>query len=190
MTEPVTLINQALREFGRRVERIGLQQWSDPTPCSDWTVGELVDHVIDENLWVPPLLGGHSIETAGQIVEGAKTSSAGDRPAQWETASIGASRAWGEPGALERAVMLSRGPTPATVYLDELVMDLTVHAWDLGTAIGLHDALPDDQIARATATLQAWGDLEATGVFAAPIAVPDDAGAEARLVAMSGRRPR
>jgi hypothetical protein len=37
---------------------------------------------------------------------------------------------------------------------------------------------------------QMGGDLSFTGAFAAPLPVSDDASAEERLVAVSGRRPR
>ena len=33
------------------------QQWHDPTPCTDWDVRTLVNHVTVEQLWVPPLVG-------------------------------------------------------------------------------------------------------------------------------------
>ena len=53
-------------------------------------VTTLADHVIDESLWVAPLLGGHGLEAANEIVEGAKTSAAGDRVSLWRTASTNA----------------------------------------------------------------------------------------------------
>jgi uncharacterized protein (TIGR03086 family) len=190
MSDPVALMRQALKEFGARVDRVGEDQWAAPTPCSEWTVGELVDHVTDESLWVAPLLEGHSLDTAAGIVEGAKAGARGDRAALWSIAATDAIRAWGEPGALERSVALSRGPTPVSDYLDEMLMDATVHAWDLGTAIGVTDRLPDDQVAYVLAAVQAFGDLEATGAFGPPQPVGSDACVEDRLVALTGRVPR
>ena len=35
---------------------------------------------------------------------------------------------------MDRMVALSRGPTPVPAYLDEMLIDVTVHSWDLGTA--------------------------------------------------------
>ena len=31
---------------------------------------------------------------------------------------------------------ITRGPAPVAEYLEEMILDLIVHAWDLGTAIG------------------------------------------------------
>lgn len=190
MSDPVALMRQALKEFGARVDRIGSDQWSATTPCSEWTVADLVDHVTDESLWVAPLLEGHSLETAAGIVDGAKTGGRGDRAMLWSIAATDAIRAWGEPGALDRSVALSRGSTPVSAYLDEMLMDATVHAWDLGTAIGMTDRLPDDQVAYVLAAVQSYGDLEATGAFGPPQPVGSDACVEDRLVALTGRVPR
>jgi uncharacterized protein (TIGR03086 family) len=190
MTDPVALMVQGLREFGDRLDRVGADQWDGPTPCAEWTVTTLTDHVIDESLWVAPLLGGHGLDAASQIVEGAKMSAAGDRVSLWRTASTSAATAWSEPGAMDRTVTLSRGPTPAPAYLDEMLLDVTVHAWDLGTAVGVSDPLPEDQVAYVLALVKAFGDLAATGAFDPPVTVGDSASTEARLVALTGRHPR
>ena len=150
----------------------------------------LADHVIDESLWVAPLLAGHGLEAANEIVEGAKASARGDRISLWRTASTNAATAWTEPGAMDRMVALSRGPTPVPAYLDEMLVDVTVHSWDLGTAVGVLDPLPEDQVGYVLGIVEASGDLAATGAFAPPVPVDDGASPEAKLVALTGRRPR
>ena len=45
-------------------------------------------------------------------------------------------------GALSGSVAITRGPAPVAEYLEEMVLDLIVHAWDLGTAIGYPGPLP------------------------------------------------
>ena len=65
-----------------------------------------------------------------------------------------------------------------------------MHSWDLGTAIGVLDPLPDDQVAYVLGIVKAFGDLAATGAFDPPVPVADDASTEAQLVALTGRQPR
>ena len=63
-----TLLEQyahAIREFGTRVEQIGDDQWESATPCTEWDVRALVAHMVDEQRWVPYLLGGGSVQDAG-----------------------------------------------------------------------------------------------------------------------------
>ena len=88
-------------------------------------------------------------------------------------------------------MQLSRGPTPARSYLDEMIFDLVVHSWDLGTAIGY----PDARAGRARrAGLRRRPRTSATcpvsGLFDAPVDVPDDASTLDKLVALTGRDPR
>jgi uncharacterized protein (TIGR03086 family) len=191
MSDLLELFNRGLAEFGKRVRRVGADQWTASTPCSEWDVRTLVDQVVDEQVWAPPLMAGHELEPSAAMVESAKRALDDDRVAAWDTASLASSRAFGEPGALDRPVSLSRGATPATEYLGEMAFDLVIHSWDLGTAIGVTDPLPDELVQFGlSAGEQMGGDLSFSGVFEAPVPVADDAPAEARLIALTGRHPR
>src|SRR6266487_2816681 len=55
------LFEKSKQEFGEKVASIRDDQWGDSTPCSDWDVRALVNHLVYENAWIPPILGGKSI---------------------------------------------------------------------------------------------------------------------------------
>ena len=74
MDETTAMFLEGTREFTKRVHAITERQWDDPTPDSEWTVADLVRHLIDEHLWMPPLLHGLDLETAGEVVAGSRTS--------------------------------------------------------------------------------------------------------------------
>jgi uncharacterized protein (TIGR03086 family) len=186
MTDLVALLHAGAAEFGARVHRV--EDWSGATPCSDWDVGALVDHLIDEHLWLPPLLAGHGLDAAGKIVEAQKHSLAGDRVAAWDAAVLASRRAVDEPAAIDREVALSRGPTPASEYLGEMIVDATVHAWDLGRAIGYDVSLPAELVEFAMPTARQFAGSEP--YFRAPVEPPADATPEEQLIAMTGRQPR
>ena len=79
------LHNRAVAEFGSRVENIGDEQWHAPTPCEDWDVRALVNHVTGEALWAPPLMNGATIEEVGDRFDGDVL---GDDPkARWRAAA-------------------------------------------------------------------------------------------------------
>lgn len=61
MTELNVLFRRAAEGFGRHVHAITEAAWHDPTPCTDWDVRTLVNHVTVEQLWVPPLAGGSTV---------------------------------------------------------------------------------------------------------------------------------
>ncbi|HEY3631464.1 MAG TPA: TIGR03086 family metal-binding protein [Jatrophihabitantaceae bacterium] len=186
MSDVVALLHAGAAEFGTRVHRV--EDWSAATPCSEWDVNALVDHLIDEHLWLPPLLAGHGLDAAGKIVESQKHSLAGDRVAAWDAAVLASGRAIDEPGAIDRQVTLSRGPTPAAEYLGEMIVDAAVHAWDLGRAIGVDEPLPADLVEFAMPMAQQFAGSEP--YFRAPVEPPADATPQERLIALTGRNPR
>ena len=87
-------------------------QWHAPTPDTEWDVTDLVQHLVYEQLWVPPLLAGKTIAEVGDAFDGDVL---GDDPQRaWTSAAAAAQAAFAEPGALERTVHLSFGDVPAT----------------------------------------------------------------------------
>lgn len=189
MTDLVALFQAGCATFGARVHRVDAEQWPAGTPCTEWSVADLVDHLIDEHLWVPPLLSGHRLETAGAIVKSARHTLEGDRPAAWDAASLASARAFAEQGALDRDVALSRGSTAASEYISEMIFDLTVHSWDLGRAIGMNEALPAELVAFTLPFAESFSG-DTSPWFAPPQPAPADASDEERLIALTGRRPR
>jgi uncharacterized protein (TIGR03086 family) len=151
------LHRRAVEEFGARVRAVGDDQWGLPTPCSDWNVRQLVNHLVYENRWTVPLMGGSTIAEVGDRYEGDLL---GDRPqAAWDASAGEATQAVGADGALERVVDLSSGPTPAREYVMQLFADHLIHAWDLARAIGADERL-DPELVDACA---AWfADMEQT----------------------------
>ena len=57
-----TLYHRSVEFFADRVNAVKADQWGDPTPCTDWTVRDLTNHVTYENLWTVPLMEGATIE--------------------------------------------------------------------------------------------------------------------------------
>jgi uncharacterized protein (TIGR03086 family) len=179
----------AQSEFGRRVHKIAPGQWDAPTPDSDWSVRDLVGHLVYEELWAPWVLRGATVAEVGDRFDGDNLD--GDQVTAWDRAAAEARKAFSRPGALDGEVHLSYGTAPAEEYGWQMVTDRAVHAWDLARAIG-----DDETIDRAlAATLHDRlrphaKNLHLSGLFAKPVPIPDDADPTARLVALTGRDPR
>jgi uncharacterized protein (TIGR03086 family) len=128
------LHRRASHWFGTLVHQIGIDQWHLPTPCADWDVRALVNHVTGEALWTPPLMARQTIEDVGDRFDGDVL---GGTPRDaWDTAAAEAQEAIQASCALDRTVHLSFGDAPATEYVSQLFADHLVHAWDLAEAIG------------------------------------------------------
>lgn len=191
----LAMFQTGVREFGARVHAVREDQWTAATPDREWSVADLVAHLVEEHRWAPPLLHGLDLESARKVVEGTRELPVGggvgaNLAQEWDEASLASADAWTEPDALERTVSLSRGDTPARQYLGEMTFDLCVHAWDLGIAIGYPDPLPEDLVRHTYEAVKQFGDMSGTGFFDKPVDVPEDAPLIDKLVAATGRAPR
>ncbi|WP_374776644.1 TIGR03086 family metal-binding protein [Streptomyces sp. NBC_01310] len=188
---PETLLErhaEALRLFGEQVRAVKGDQWDAPTPCRDWNVRELVNHVAGEQLWIPPLVtDGRTVEDVGDAFSGDVL---GDDPvAAWDRASAAAHAAFAAPGALDRTVRLSYGPALGSAYCSQLTADCVVHTWDLVRGIGADDRLPDGLVEFSIKEVMPYADeLAASGAYDPPLEVPAGADAQTRLLALVGRK--
>lgn len=186
MADVVEQYRGALAEFGRRVDAVRGDQWQSPTPCSEWTVRALVDHLIDESRWAPPLLAGQSLAAAGDWLAGQPLDE--ERKTAWSEAAEGAAAAAAQ-ADLGATVQLSYGGVSAQDYLAEMSRDLTIHAWDLARAIGAPERLDPELVAAALQALSTRREqLAASGLFADPVAVPEHADPQTQLLGLVGRR--
>ncbi|HZQ29171.1 MAG TPA: TIGR03086 family metal-binding protein [Acidimicrobiales bacterium] len=194
---PSTNTNGSIPELHRRaldgthglVAGVREGQWRDPTPCADWDVRELVNHIVAENFWVAPMLAGKSIEDVGAQFDGDVL---GDDPlAAYDRSAADAAGAADEPGAMDRPVGVSYGPVPGSVYVGHRFLDVLIHGWDLAKATGQDTSL-DPELVQACWDLAEPEEamLKGSGLFgpADGVPVPDGADLQTRLLALLGRR--
>lgn len=184
----VDLYRRSLAEFTGRVRQVRADQWSAPTPCPDWDVRALVNHLVGEDLWTVPIFAGQTIAEVGDRFDGDVLGT--DPPRAALDAAKGAEAAVAAPGALDRIVHLSFGDYPGSEYAWQLLADHLVHAWDLAAAVGADRRMDPE----AVGALAAWFvDREdfyrAGGVIGPRQEVPDDAGEWERLLGRFGRDP-
>lgn len=157
---------------------VGPELRSAPTPCSEWDVGALLEH----------MAGGSSYLLAALDADYAGFASWPDDQAV--TACIAALRA---PGALERRCMSpanfewSVGEATAGTAMDQLI-----HTWDLAVAIDGPRALdPDVTEAIVTMFLPQMPEIgRQAGIVGPEVAVAEDAPAQDRLLGAMGRDPQ
>ncbi|MEU2225887.1 TIGR03086 family metal-binding protein [Streptomyces sp. NPDC018347] len=161
------LIPDAINRFGVRVHAVDGHRWNDSTPCSEWTVRDLVNHLAGEHLWVPHLLAGENLEQVGDRYDGDVVGA--DPVRAWDEAAERSLAAWKGAG-LSGTARFSFGEAPLTVYADQILVDLTVHEWDLargsGQPEGLDPAAVDHALAYARANAERMASL---GIIAAPV---------------------
>ncbi|MGW2543227.1 TIGR03086 family metal-binding protein [Kitasatospora sp. NPDC001574] len=177
---------EALAAFGDRLRLVTPDQWDAPTPCADWSVRDLVNHLTAEQLWVPEMLMGSTTSEVGGRFDGDVLGT--DPVATWTAAAEASRDAFALPGATELTVHLSFGDVSGQYYLDQLTADAVVHTWDLAEGIHHRTRLPAGLVEFALGEYTGYGDLSGSGLFDPPIPVPDDADPQARMLALTGRR--
>lgn len=185
--DPVSLHERAAELFSARVHAVPVDGWAAPTPCPEWSVRELVNHLVNEELWMPELLAGRTIAEVGDRFDGDLV---GDDPVgAWDDATARARAAVAQEGAMQRIVHLSFGDFQADFYTMQVFSDLLVHSWDLARAIGADDDLPDDLVTACfTFNRPQEETLRRSGLFGPHVEVPPDADEQTRLLALVGRR--
>lgn len=182
-----TVYRRAVEEWIARVDAVGSDQWSLPTPCEDWDVRGLVNHVVGEDAWTEPLMQGATIEEVGDRLDGDLL---GDDPgAAARDAADRATRAVGAELPSGGMVHLSYGDEDMAEYVAQLTADHLIHGWDLAVATGGDPALDHDLVEAVAAWFAEREELyRAAGVIGARVGTHGDAQVE--LLARFGRDPR
>jgi uncharacterized protein (TIGR03086 family) len=149
----------------------------------------LVQHLLYEQRWVPPLMEGLTIEQVGDRFEGdLLVGDASAWPGLLASAIEQAHAAVARPGALDRTMHLSFGDTSGQEYVMQLTADLAIHAWDLARATGQGEALDPGVVALMLPWAEAnAGLLTASGMFGSPIDTSPGAPDDVRLLGLLGR---
>src|SRR5947208_7665929 len=108
------------------VDGITEEQLSLPSPCSQWDVRAVLNHLVFGNLM-------HAAMAAGQPPPTDRTADyLGEDPHGAFLASVDAARtAFGAPGALEQIVRTPMGEQPASFLVQMRINELIAHGWDL-----------------------------------------------------------
>lgn len=182
--DPVSQLTRAIEATGQVIAAISDAQWASGSPCTEWTVSDLVRHLVAGNNWFATAVDG----TERPTIEEAAPADA-DLPGAYRDSGAALIEAFSQPGALERKVVVPIGEVPGVVALHLRVTEILVHGWDAATATGQAAEFPED-IAEAelTFTRGKLGDIPPGRLpFAPQQPVDDDAPAIQRLVACLGR---
>ncbi|MFL6156249.1 MAG: TIGR03086 family metal-binding protein [Marmoricola sp.] len=147
------------------------------TPCERWDVRDLLNHMLETQQYFAGSASGEDVSPPGQDPPSLLGE---DPPSDFQAARARTLRVFGEDGVIERT-----GPSLGIAFSDQLL-----HGWDLATATGQDATMPDGLAEAAYEIVHgAFTDDQREGVFGPEIEVPDDAPAQDRLLAYTGRDP-
>lgn len=179
------LYSYAVDQATAVVVQLEPEQLSLPTPDTEWSVLDLLNHMLYELAWAAELVAGADYGAVQDRYDGDLLGD--DAIASWR-AHAARTQAAVEAVRESATVQLSYGEVTARDYLWEAGNDQLIHAWDLGQAIGV-SVVFEPAVAQA---LYDWASARAdmfgrSGLFAPPITVAPSANIQTRLLALEGR---
>jgi len=185
-----TTLDQALDALHTVVAGVPQDAWRRATPCTEWTVRQVVEHAAgDQHAWAaavgtadgpsynPFSPSGAEAGTAAQLVAAAVSAANG----AWVTV---------RPDGEQTPTPLPQGAFPPAIAAAACALDAAVHAWDVAAATGQRSPLTDELAAQLLPAATAIAEpLRAYGVFAAALPTAPDDPAAATLLRFLGRDP-
>ena len=137
--QPIDRFLVASAEFERRLTAVAPEQWTWPTPCTEWNVRRLVNHMTRGNLnYVGLVRGG----TAAEFLRLRDADALGADPVGAYARSVQeCARAFAAPGALDSVLDYPLGKVTGRQALAVRTTDTTIHTWDLARAVAVDDRL-------------------------------------------------
>jgi uncharacterized protein (TIGR03086 family) len=177
--DPITQLDQLGPHLGAVVAGITPDQLDNPTPCAEFTVRGVLEHMIGgATAFAAAYRGAKSAEPDLRDPLGSFGPALGDLVA-----------AICVPGALDRTVQAPFGEVPGDTFARFVALDGLVHGWDLATATGQAYDPPDELVAAADAFAhQAIDPMRDGKTFADAVEPTPGSSAIERLANYTGRR--
>ncbi len=169
------------------VAAIAPTQWTLATPCSEWDLRALVNHVVSGNWWAAELAAGKTIAEVGDRLDG---DILGDDPlGSYDASSAAAAAAFRAPGAMSSPCAVSYGPVPGETYCGHRFIDVLVHGWDIAAATKQWTRLDPELVDACLAVVTPQAELlEGSGAFGRGAIACDQSDPQSRLLALLGRQ--
>ncbi|WP_432561860.1 TIGR03086 family metal-binding protein [Kineococcus sp. SYSU DK003] len=185
MTDPRTDMFRAADLAGLVLTAVPHDAHDRPTPCREWTVRDLLGHLVAVTARVAHIArGGHPSDLptvlAAEPAEGFATA--------YRSGVAGVRDAWAEDSVLTRTVHHPAGDMPGAAGAAIYAQEFATHAVDLAVAIDRTDLLDEEFLAGVLEVALRVVPAHRPGFpFAPPVAVPQDAPVHVRLAAWLGR---
>jgi uncharacterized protein (TIGR03086 family) len=182
----IELLTGILDKTADVIAGVGADQGHLPTPCEDYDVTALVNHIVG---WIQVFDAGSN----ERAFEGDATAygCGADPEAEFRAAAAGVVAGWQEHG-LDRQVRIISGAMPGEMVFNMTVMEYLTHGWDLAVATAQLPPYTEDEATDALDRAEGTLPAEYRGddmPFGPPIPIGSEAPPLDRFIAFMGREP-
>ncbi len=179
MPNPIDLYLSAAQGTRSTLSGVKPEQMNDATPCTEWNVKALMDHIVGGTGFVHSVLAGTEPSAPAS----------GDPVAAYDAGVASVVGAASKPGLLEANLTTPFGEMPGGQFLMSGFMDTLVHGWDLAKATGQETALDPKLVEVCYAAFLGHTDgLRAGGAITSEVPVSESASTQDKLLGILGRK--
>ncbi len=175
-SDPIQIYDTATRGARSIIAGVKPDQMNLPTPCADWDVAALIDHMVRAQT------GSASTVSGSQVAAGATPLES------FDVAVSAALTALKSPGGLDKKVQGRQGEVPAAQVMSGACMDVTVHTWDLAKATGQDTRLDPAVVEFIMPIVEGIAQRGPGPAFAAPKDPAANASLQDKMIALTGRQ--
>jgi uncharacterized protein (TIGR03086 family) len=179
-------LHTVLSDLATVIDGIGPDRAHNPTPCTDYDVAQLRDHIVG---WLTNFADGYDHGRAQADISGYRST---DEPAREVRDAASRIDAALRRGAAEQPMTLGESAMPGDIALGMILLEYQVHGWDLARAVGKPWSPPADAVEDALrfAPAMLTSDYQGEGKpFGPKVPVADNAEPFDRLLGLCGRDP-
>ncbi|OMC43523.1 TIGR03086 family protein [Mycobacterium sp. IS-2888] len=179
--DPLSAHQRAQDAFARVLANVSPDQLGAPTPCSEWTIGDLIEHVIGGNEHVG-LWAQTPIEPPARP---------DDLVAAHRGSAAAAQAVFAGPDGMSMMFKLPFAEIPGQMFIGLRTSDVLTHAWDLATATGQSTDLDPELAGEQLAAVRAFVGPQFRGPgkpFAEEQPCPPERASADQLAAFLGRK--
>ena len=190
--EAIEALKTANSEFESRLRQVNDEHWELPTPCPEWNVSALVNHVLVGTRMSVQVLAGMPRDEVISYLDDDLLTGVESPVARFIELAEEMVAGFSGPGGLDGVVEHPAGDFPRVMFAGFRVTDGAVHAWDLASAIGAETTIDADLVRFLWDDVQPKREmLTATGMFGegASGTLNDHAPLQLQYLDLVGRRP-
>ena len=170
----------------RFVDEIIDDRLTNPTPCAEWNVRDVVNHLVYENRWAVELFDGKTIEEVGDAFEGDLVGE--DPRGVYRESSSTVKDILSHSASMSATCHISSGPVSGAEYACQLFLDTLIHGWDIAVGSKQDANLDDYLVEMCTPLAQAIADNDGfRSAFKAATDGTSSGNQQTRLLALLGR---
>jgi uncharacterized protein (TIGR03086 family) len=186
--QPIEVVEAAIAQTRPIVAAISPDQYDHATPCTDWDVRALLNHLLGAlTMWRGLPSGDADMSALAAEYTG------GDVSQSYDEIAGATLDAWRADGVVDNPVQFPGSEMPGAFAARMLAGDVLLHGWDLAQATGQtvawNQALAADILDWQGEAARRFPPEMRAHAFAPEVETPPGADAMTRLLCVSGRRP-